>query len=372
MKKNKPELTGIQALFRKYHDHFIGSRLSLKDQTHFIKRFAFLIKAGIPVMECLHILRDQAASKSHTRVLEKIIDDTANGRALSKSFAKFPHLFNNFAIHIIKVGESTGMLNENLSYLADELKKKHLLKRKVVGAFMYPAIITVATLGITIFLMVYLFPKLMPVFASLHVELPLSTRIIIALSAFLSKWWFVCILALALAIVGIVATLRHSERFHFFFDRVCLKLPVIGAVIRYYNVANGSRTLGLLLKSGVPFSEALPITAETTSNLVYKKEWNNLAAVAVRGEEISVRLHTRQMYFPDIFAHLIAVGEKSGTLSDTLMYLSEMYDNEVDDFTKNLSNLIEPALMIFMGVIIGFVAVSIIAPIYSITQNLHA
>lgn len=371
MQKNKNN-TAFQSFFAKWQDRFVGSRLSLKDQTHFIKRFAFLIKAGIPIMDCLSILRDQAVSKSHARVLEKIIDDTANGRALSKSFAKFPHLFNNFAVYIIKVGESTGMLNENLSYLADELKKKHALKRKVVGAFIYPAIITAATLGITIFLMVYLFPKLMPVFTSLHVQLPLPTRIIIALSAFLSKWWIWCILGLALVIVGIAAALRQSERFRFLFDRACLRLPVIGTVIRYYNVANSSRTLGLLLKSGVPFSEALPITAETTSNLIYKKEWNDLTAVAVRGEEISTRLRTRQMYFPDIFAHLIAVGEKSGTLSDTFVYLSEMYDNEVDDFTKNLSTLIEPVLMVFMGVIIGFVAVSIIAPIYSITQNLHA
>lgn len=372
MKKELPKNSAFQEFFTKLNDSLVGSRLSLKDQTHFIKRFAFLIKAGIPVVECLYILREQAGSKSHARVLDKIIDDTANGRALSKSFAKFPNLFNNFAIYIIKVGESTGMLNENLSYLADELKKKHALKRKVVGAFIYPTVITVATLGITIFLMVYLFPKLMPVFTSLHVQLPLPTRIIIALSAFLSKWWLAFVFGLILVIALFIVALQKSERFHFMFDRACLRIPIIGTVIRYYNVANSSRTLGLLLKSGVTFSEALPITAQTTSNLVYKKEWNDLTLVAIRGEEISTRLRTRQMYFPDIFAHLIAVGEKSGTLSDTFVYLSEMYDNEVDDFTKNLSTLIEPVLMVFMGIIIGFVAVSIIAPIYSITQNLHA
>lgn len=372
MKKPKPNTTGSKALFQKYHDRFVGSRLSLKEQTLFIKRFAFLIKAGIPVVECLHILREQAKSKSHARVLDLIIEDALNGRTLSKSFAKFPHLFNNFAVYIIKVGESTGMLNENLSYLADELKKKQALKRKVVGAFIYPGVITAATLGITIFLMVYLFPKLMPVFTSLHVELPFPTRVIIALSAFLSKWWLWCILGFVLVAVSLAAMIRQSARFHFFFDRTTLKLPIIGTVIRYYNAANGSRTLGLLLKSGVPFSEALPITAETTANLAYKKEWQDLTAVAIRGEEVSTHLRTRQEYFPDIFAHLIAVGERSGTLSETFAYLSEMYDNEVDDFTKNLSTLIEPALMVFMGTIIGFVAVSIIAPIYSITQNLHA
>jgi type IV pilus assembly protein PilC len=372
MKKNKPELTGIKAFFQKYHDRFVGSRLSLKEQTHFIKRFAFLIRAGIPVVECLHILREQAKSKSHARVLDLIIEDALNGRALSKSFAKFPHLFNNFAVYIIKVGESTGMLNQNLAYLAEELKKKHQMKKKIVGAFVYPAVITAATIGITIFLMAYLFPKLLPVFSSLHVELPLPTRIIIALSAFLSKWWIACILGFIAFVVLILVALRTSPKFHLFFDRACLKLPIVGMVIRYYNVGNSSRTLGLLLKSGVPLSEALPITAETTSNLVYKKEWNDLTAVVIRGEEISTRLLTRQEQFPDVFAHLIAVGERSGTLSETLVYLSEMYDNEVDEFTKNIATLIEPVLMIIMGIIVGFVAISIIAPIYSITQNLHA
>ncbi len=371
-KEKKQEKNKLQNAFLMLNDSLVGSRLSLKDQMHFIKRFAFLIKAGIPVVECLYILRDQAKSKSHARVLDKIIDDTANGRALSKSFAKFPHLFNNFAIYIIKIGESTGMLNQNLSYLAEELKKKHMLKRKVVGAFVYPAVITVATLGITIFLMVYLFPKLMPVFTSLHVTLPLPTRIIIAVSAFLSKWWIACVLGFVVMVVLIAAALKHNARFHFLFDRACLKIPVIGTVMRYYNMANSSRTLGLLLRSGVALSEALPVTAETTANLVYKKEWEDLTDVVIRGEEISTRLRARKEYFPDIFAHLIAVGERSGTLSDTLVYLSEMYDHEVDDFTKNLSTLIEPVLMIFMGVIVGFVAISIIAPIYSITQNLHA
>lgn len=362
----------IKTILLKLKDMLSAPRMTLKEQTHFIKRLAFLIRAGIPLIECLQILREQTELKNHIQVLDKIIDDIANGRALSKSLERFPSLFNNLAICVIRVGETTGMLNQNLSYLANELKKKHSLERKIAGAFVYPSIITLATLGITIFLMSYLFPKLLPVLASLHTALPFSTRIVMYLSAFLSEWWLVCIFVLILIVVLSVTALRQSEQFHFIFDCLCLKIPIVGAVILRYNLANGSRTLGLLLKSGLPFSEAVPITGEATTNLAYRKEWHNLAEAVVRGEGISNHLKTAANRFPDIFSNLIAVGEKSGTLSDTLIYLSEMYDNEVEDLTKNLSMLIEPALMIFIGIIVGFVAISIIAPIYSITQNLHA
>lgn len=352
-------------------DRFIGSRFSIKEQALFMKRFAFLISAGVPVVEGLHILREQSKSKRHTRVFDKIIHDASNGQTLSKSFGKFPALFNNFSLHIIKVGESSGTLSQNLNYLAAELKKKFALKRKIISAFIYPAIVTVATLAITAFLMVYLFPKIMPVFASLHMTLPITTRAVMAASSFLQHWGLRFLLGLLIATILFVVIVKKNKQLRFIFTRFCLKLPIIGTVLQYYNVSNGSRTLGLLLKSGIRLSEALPIAADTTNNLVYKKAFNDLGEAVDRGEEISLRLHQQKNLFPDIFAHMIAVGEKSGNLPDTLVYLSELYESEVDEFTKNLSTLLEPALMIFMGVVIGFIAISIITPIYGITQNLH-
>ncbi len=387
LEKTKPDLLKMKssevlekksmrndALPSKWNDKFASfssSSFSVKEQTHFIKRFSFLIRAGVPVSECLLILRQQAVSRGHALVLDKIIEDISNGRSLSKSFAKFPKYFNNFAVYIIKVGESTGMLDQTLSYLADELKKKQALRRKVVGAFIYPAIITVATLGITVFLMVYLFPKIMPIFTSLNIKLPLSTRIVIILSTFFQKWWLAVFALIALFIVAVKIILDKNLKFHYIFDRTILRVPAIGNVVKHYNIANGSRTLGLLLKSGITIRDALPITAETTTNLVYKKQWSALAEVVNRGEPLAATLLKMNALFPDIFGHMISVGEKSGTLSDTLVYLSELYETEVDEFTKNLSTVIEPVLMVAMGLIVGFIAISIITPIYSITQNLH-
>ena len=150
-----------------------------------------------------------------------------------------------------------------------------------------------------------------------------------------------------------------------------LRIPILGELMRSYNLANATRTLGLLLQSGVTLSEALPLTADTTANLVYKAEFHKMAGYVHRGERMSSYLLTSTGLFPPIMNQLIAVGERSGSLSNTLVYLSEMYEVEVDDFTKNLSSVIEPAGRVIMGILVGFVAIAIITPIYGITQNLH-
>jgi type II secretory pathway component PulF len=350
---------------------FASARLSLKDQTLLAKRLSFLMNANVPLIEALSVLREQTRSRGHGKMLDAIIADVSQGQALSRSFGKFPKVFGDFAVHIVRVGESSGTLSQNLCYLSDELKKRHTLKRKVVGAFIYPALISVATLGITVFLMLYLFPKIMPVFTSLHMKLPLTTRIVMAASTFLREWGFE---ALAVLIGGalVVAFLhKKSEAIRFMFDTLILRMPAVGRILQYFNIANGSRTLGLLLKSGVRLGEALSITADTTKNLVYKKHWAAIVGAVDRGEKVSLYMAKHESVFPDIFGHLVAVGEKSGALSDTLVYLSEIYEAEVDDFTKNLSTLVEPFLMVVMGLVVGFIAISIITPIYGITQNLH-
>lgn len=367
-KKERP--VPFKGLREKMGDAFSGG-FSLKAQTSFAKRLAFLMDAGVPVVEALHMLKEQAKIKSHISVLSVVVEDTASGQALSKSFGKFPKFFNDFAVSIIRVGESSGTLSQSLIFLADELKKRQALRQKVAGALVYPAVLTVATVGITAFLMMYLFPKIMPIFSSLHTELPLTTKIVIAISTFLQLWglWLLVGIIAFFFLVGFL--IKKFKSIRYFRDDMLVRMPFLGIMFRSFYVANISRTLGLLLKSGMRLSEALPVTAETTGNLVYKKLLNELGEGVLRGERISANVAKHSAYFPDMFAHLVAVGERSGSLSETLVYLSEMYDTEVDDFTKNLSTLIEPALMIVMGVIVGFIAISIITPIYGITQSLQ-
>lgn len=345
--------------------------LSTKEQASFAKRLAFLIDAGVPLIEALSMLEAQAKTRTHGELLKRVVSATASGQSLSKSFAAFPRFFGNFAVQIVRVGESSGTLSGSLLHLAEELSKRERLRAKIAGALIYPAILTLATVGITVFLMTYLFPKLLPIFASLDAELPLTTRIIIGLSGFLASYGWLLLLGVIVLSLLFVYVHKKSAWLRYASDELVLKIPFIGSMLQAYHVANASRTLGLLLRSGMRLSEALPVTAETAGNLVYKKCFLELSEAVIRGEKMSNGLARSSHYFPALFTNLVAVGERSGSLSETLLHLAELYDAEVDEFARNLSTLIEPLLMVVMGVIVGFIAIAIITPIYGITETLQ-
>jgi len=346
-------------------------RFPIKEQVHFAKRLSFLIGAGVPMLESLHLLKKQSKSSGLRHVYGEIIHDVTNGSFLSTSLQKYERFFGPFAINIIKIGETGGVLTQNLNYLADELKKKEELRKKVVGALIYPVFITIATLLLSGMLTVFIFPKVMPIFQSLNVDLPFTTIVLLAVSNFLSVYGLHLIAGIILFIILFRIALKYIEPLRFFTHHIILRLPLVGHLTKYYNMSNFCRTLGLLLKSGVNVVEAVTITGDTMANLVYKRECERMSKVVVKGERISTYIEGRPKYFPDFTGHLIAIGETSGSLSESLVYLSEMYEGDVSDMTKNLSNAIEPVLMIFMGLIVGFVAVSVITPIYEVTQHLQ-
>jgi type IV pilus assembly protein PilC len=346
-------------------------RFSAKEQTLFAKRLSFLIKAGVPLVECLSLIRTQTKSKAKIRVYDAVISDVSGGQYLSTSLGKFKRLFGEFAVNLIRVGEHSGILSQNLSYLADELQKKHELQKKVVGALIYPIFITIATLGVTGALTAYIFPKLMPIFSSLHVTLPLSTRILIAVSDYLRVWGLLTVLSLAV-VFGLLFFIRAQfERVRCMGDRLLLRIPLAGGIAKAYNLTNFCRTLGLLLRSGITLADALAITADTTKSRVYRRAARRLAKRITAGEPLSRGLSLLPQLYPDMLTHMVAIGEKTGSLSVTLTYLGELYESEVDDLTKTLSSSIEPVLMIVMGLLVGIIAVSVITPIYSITQQLQ-
>jgi type II secretory pathway component PulF len=336
-----------------------------------VKRLSFLIKAGIPARESLVMIREQTERKGYASILDSVIANISNGQNLSRSLAKFPSTFGDFAVNIIGFGEQSGILSENLEYVADELEKKHALKKKIISASIYPIIVTLSTIGITAFLIIYLFPKILPIFKSISADLPFSTRIVITVSGFMINYGLLCIGVLIFLAITLLATVKKNGKTHFYFGKFILKMPILKKIIKDYNLANFTRTLGLLLKSGMSLSEALPISARITSNLAYKKEFQALAIVVDEGGKISTQLSKNRQLFPNIATQIIAVGEQSGNLSNSLIYLSTMYEAELDDVTKNLSSLVEPVLMIIMGLLVGFIAISIITPIYGITQHLQ-
>jgi type IV pilus assembly protein PilC len=350
---------------------FSYSKFSIKKQTFFAKRLAFLIKAGVPMLESVTVMRRQAKARGDIRVYDKIVADISNGQSLAGSLSKFNGVFGNFAVNVIKAGESSGTLTSNLSYLAEELKKKDLLRKKIMSALLYPGIILTATFGITGMLVAYIFPKIMPIFSSLNVDLPLSTRIVIAVSTFLRDYGLWVALGLVLFVIILILLKKYVSAVQYTYDGLIFHIPFMGPIIKNYNLTNALRTLGLLLRSGISLTQSLEITADTTDNLQYRYAFEKLSGSIMKGKTISDFLHNYPHLFPDITIHMVSVGEKTGNLSNTLTYLSEYYENEFDEQTKNLSSALEPVLMIVMGILVGFVAVSVITPIYEITTNIH-
>jgi type II secretory pathway component PulF len=340
------------------------------EQILFLKRLSFLTKAGLGVGESLNIIKDQTKSNNF-KVIESLITDTKEGKKLSKSLSKFPKLFNDFVINIIDFSESSGTLSQNLDYIVDELLKRKNIKKKIISSLVYPAIIGIVTLSITIFLITYLFPKITPIFKNMNMEIPITTKTIMFISQFISNYWIYCTILILAITTTLFYLLKNNHRFKFIVANYIFRMPQIGKIFIKYNIANLTRTLAVLIYSGIPINEALRITHSATRNLVYKNELTNIITSSEKGEQISSYTKNNPSLFPHEVSAIISSGEKSGNLAESFIYISRAYEIEIDDLTKNINNIIEPLMMIFVGLIIGFISISIISPIYNITSNLQ-
>jgi len=312
----------------------------------------------------------QTNSRHSIYVMDNLAAQVENGLYLSSGMKRFPKIFSDFAVNIVHVGEISGTLNENLNYLAEELKKKQELKRKIISALIYPVFIVFATLGVIILLTAYVFPKIMPIFKSFKFQLPWTTRALIFMSNLFIHYGMFILGGLLICAASAVLLLK-VEKIKYAVDKNLLRLPLFGTLLKSYYMANSARTLGLLLKSDVRIVQALAIVADTTGNVAYKQEFAGLMEYSIKGGKMSDYMLPRALFFPPMLSQMVSVGEATGSLSNTLMYLSEIYEDEMNTLTKNLSNSIEPALMICMGLLVGFIALSIITPIYGVTQNIH-
>lgn len=344
-------------------------RIPLRDRIALLKRLSMMTRSGIPLADAVSLCARGRHSRSSLFVLSAIRADISRGVALSQSLARFPRFFDTFAVRMVAIGEETGTLSQSLGYVADELKKRQALKAKLIGTMIYPIVILVATLALSISLTVFIFPKIAPLFRSFHHELPLSTRILIMFSDFLLRdgWW--CAIALACCALVAARALRY-ERVRRSADRMLVAIPLAGLIVRSYELATFASTMHVLLRSNVRFVAALQIASASASNARYRDTIALAGIEAARGARLSTLLARTPALFPDIATQMIQVGEECGDLAGSFRYLSDMYAGELDDLSRNLSSMIEPVLMIVMGSIVGFVALSIIAPIYGITDTL--
>jgi len=345
-------------------------RVSLSDKISFARNLALLLRSGISLPQSLEILKESSKSPSLKYILENVIKDVEKGQFLGNSLDKFSNKLDNFFVSIIKVGEHTGRLIENLERIALEFRKIEKLRSKIISSLIYPAFIIGTMILIMIGVIYFLFPKLFPIFESLDVKLPLTTRIFLKTSSFLLNYGIYIFLFIALFFASFPFLLRF-KKIRYLFHFVILYIPPFSVIIKKYTLNRFFRNLALLLESGIPIAEALKITSENVGNLVYEKIVYEAADFVVKGHSVGEFLNNNLGYFPYNFIQMIAIGEKSGNLINTLFYLTENLDEEIDTDLERFMNLIEPIVLVTIAIMVGFIAYSIITPIYEISEKLQ-
>lgn len=337
----------------------------------FTKHLATMLKAGIPINEALETLQKQTRHAYFQKVLSEIIDDLTNGSALADALKKHPSVFDQFYVSMVEVGEEAGSLEENLLFLADQLTKDLALKKKIQGAMLYPGLVFFATIAMSGFISFFVLPSLVDFFNNLNVALPLPTRILLGFATIMKNYGAL----IAIGVVGLVALTKifvSLPGIKPIWHRMQLRLPLIGRLIAYGQLARFGRNLGILLRSGVPISRSLGVTTQTLSNVTYQNELQRVLNKLESGKNIGDALEkVHADIFPPLVSKMITVGEKTGNLDETLMYLATFYEEEIDAQAKNFSTVLEPILLLGIGLMVGFVALAIISPIYELTGSIR-
>lgn len=345
--------------------------MKTKEKLQFIKRLSFLIRAHIPLEASLTTLLEQAKSKSSKKIFEIVLDRVKSGQGLSAALSEAHKSFRGSLWSIVRVGEESGTLSASLTQLLIILEKGIAARSKVLQALLYPVVIGCGTFLLIGFLILYIFPKITPIFSSLKVPLPLATKVLIFTSTFL-RTNFLWILLFGVFFVATIFTIiRFSERVHFEGSRIILKIPFLGFLIQSYFLARISMLLGILLGSHMKVNEAIELVSNSLHFPAYKKFLTDAVQVVSRGSTLSEICAKNPHLFPALFTNMIAVGEMSGSFSEVLGDLASIYESELEGSVKTFTQMIEPCLMVFMSVVVGFVAISIITPLYNITSNLQ-
>lgn len=333
------------------------------------RNLAAMLEAGLTTSRALAVMERQTKNPRLRQVLSALIADVRRGSTFSSALAKFPDVFSPLLISMVHAGEESGKLAESLRVVSTQMQSTNLLKKKIRGALMYPSIVLIAMFGIGILMLIYVVPTLTQTFEELGTDLPVTTKAVIGISNFLSEHTLVSILLMLLAGVGIVAGLR-TARGKRVVDFVMLNMPIMRGLVMEINAARTARTLASLLSAGVDMILAISITRDVVGNSFYQKALAEAEEVVAKGGQLSEVFKKYPNLYPPLVAEMVAVGEETGRLSDLLKETAHFYETSVEQQTKDLSTIIEPLLMIFIGGAVGFFAISMIAPIYSLSDSI--
>lgn len=342
------------------------SSVSLKDKIVFTKELAMMIKGGLPLVDALESLQEQTENKNLSRATKDIANDVKGGMALSKALAKHSNIFQKLYIAIVSSGEQSGKLDEVLEKLAEQLQKDYDLIAKVKSAISYPLVIVVALVGIMVLMMIFVVPKLKDIFTDMGAELPLITRIILGISDWLVKFWYIALLIIVALIIGFYLAGKNAKT-AYSLDRVKVRLPIFGELIKKIYFARFARTMGTLVGAGLPILNSLATVKEVVNSPYLADYFDRISAEVESGVALSTSMR-KQKVFPAMICQMLAMGEKSGRIDNVLFDLADFYDKEVTNTTANLASLIEPILILVVGAGVGLAVASVIMPIYSLVN----
>jgi len=344
-----------------------GKSIKAKDVAMFTRQLSTMMKAGVPLLQAFDIVGRGSTNPRLTRLLNEIRSDVETGTSLSAAFRKHPQYFDALYCNLVEAGEAGGILEDLLSRLALYQEKMLAIRQKVKSALMYPtAVVLVAFVVLTV-IMIFVIPAFKEVFTSFGADLPAPTLMVMAMSEFFVKWWWVILGVLGGGGYTFLQSWKRSEKIQFFMDRLMLRLPIFGDLVLKSVIARWTRTLSTMFAAGVPLVEALDSVGGTAGNLVFTRATEQIQRDVAAGTALTTAMNSAAV-FPTMVLQMAAIGEESGALDDMLARAAEFYEDEVDEMVKGLSTLLEPIIIVVLGGIIGTIVVSMYLPIFKIGQ----
>ncbi len=342
--------------------------ISLKSKLIFFRQLSTMITAGLSIIRALKILQEQeeAKNKKFAEIIGSVASEIEGGVSFSQALAKFPKEFSAIYIKLIESGEASGKLDEVLDRLASQIEKDYDLKSKIKGAMMYPVFVITMMVGVAGVIVTFVMPQLKSLFEESGASLPAITKALLATSDFVRNFWYLVIVGAVLFVFGIRYFLK-TERGRKLWDSIKLKIPVLGKLTKNIYMARFTRTLATLISSGLPILDSLTIVSGTIGNIHYKKEIESVAKQVENGINLAMPLEGSKL-FPTMVSHMIEVGEKTGNVDNILFKLADFFDNEVNNAVAVLSTLLEPVLLVLMGIGVGLIVGAVLLPIYKLAS----